>query len=174
MKMEKLNNKYSRKEQVESFVFRTKLTAKQKQKAENELKIARAKTKLLQNDNQVLYAKVLQLKFLMEDYTKSSNYDKELSFAYFLRKYIHLNYKLNKRFAQDIELDETELSSILNRGRMPSKKTIIRLELHSNNTIPAVSWYKLLEKEKEFILQNDVELRSKESKYVKNRLLFQL
>jgi hypothetical protein len=173
MKTEKLNRKYSRKEQADEFVFRTKLTPKQKQDAENELIIARKKIKNSQNENQILYAKLLQLKFLIEDYTKSNSYNKDLSFAYFLRKYIHLNYKLNKQFAQDIELDETELSSILNRGRLPSKKTIVRLELHSNNTIPAVSWYKLLEKEKEFVLQNDIELRLKESRHVKNRLLFQ-
>ena len=81
-----------------------------------------------------------------------------------------MKYKANKLFAKDIDIDETELSQILNSHRHPSEKTIIRLEIHSNKTIPALSWYKLLEKEKEYELENDMEIREKEVKHVKNKL----
>lgn len=172
MRREKLNKIYSKEEQVDAFVFRTKLSDKQIQEAANELQLARKKVKEQLNENQILYAKVQQLRFSIEDYAKSNSYNNDFSFAYFLRKYIKLNYKINKNFAKDIELPETELSSILNKGRTPSKKTIVRLELHSNNTISAVSWYKLLEKQKEYELQTDKESRLKESKHVKNRLVF--
>lgn len=172
MKTEKLNTKYSKEELAEAFVFRNKLSDKQILEAASELQLARKKFKEQLNENQILYAKVLQLRFLIEDYVKSNSYNKDFSFAYFLRKYIKLNYKINKNFAKDIELPETELSSILNKGRSPSKKTIVRLELHSNNTISAVNWYKLLEKQKEYELQTDKESRLKESKYVKNCLVF--
>ncbi|MFV7234570.1 hypothetical protein [Flavobacterium sp. ZB4R12] len=174
MKTDKLNKKYTPEEQAEAFVFRTKLTDKQIQEAANELQLARKKAKEQLNENQILYARVKQLRFLMEDYAKSNSYNQDFSFAYFLRKYIRLNYKINKNFAKDIQLPETELSSILNKGRTPSKKTIVRLELHSNNTIPAISWYKLLEKQKEHELQTDKEIREKESKHVKNRLVFNI
>jgi plasmid maintenance system antidote protein VapI len=172
MKSEEIDKKYSKEEQVESFVFRIKRSDKQIQEASNELVIARKKARGKLNESQILYAKVQQLRFLIEDYAKSNTYNKDFSFAYFLRKYIRLNYKLNKNFAADIELPQTELSSILNKGRIPSKKTIVRLELHSSNTISAVSWYKLLEKQKEYDLQTDKEARLKESKHVKNRLVF--
>jgi hypothetical protein len=52
-------------------------------------------------------------------------------------------------------LEETELSFILNGRRLPSEKVIARLGLHSNHFIPARSWYKLMEKEKEFDFSNN-------------------
>lgn len=170
MKTNKLNKKYSASELADSFVFRSTLKPKQKAEGKTELAKARAKVRKNLTVGQKLLAGVLQLKYQMEDYGRSSVYDKSLSFAYFLRQYIKLKYKANKQFALDINIDETELSQILNNHRSPSEKTIIRLEIHSNKTIPALSWYKLLEKEKEHDLQNNMEVREKETKYVKNKL----
>ncbi|MCD6065647.1 MAG: hypothetical protein K0S33_473 [Bacteroidetes bacterium] len=170
MKNKTLAKKYTDAELAESFVFRTRLTTRQKEDAQKELAEARLKNKTHLTDKQVLYAKVLQLRFQMEDYSNSDAYDEQLSFAYFLRQYINLSYKVNKQFAEDMNLDETELSQILNKHRSPSEKTIIRLEIHSHNTIPALSWYRLLEKEKEHALQTDSFIRSQETKFVKRRL----
>ena len=78
--------------------------------------------------------------------------------------------KKNKDFASDIDIDETELSQILNQHRKPREKIIIRLELHSNKTIPAITWFRLLEKEKEHEILTDNSLRRTESRHVKNRL----
>lgn len=172
MKMNNLDKKYTKEEQAEAFVFRNELSEKEKVEASDELILARKKAKDQLNDNQIVYAKVLQLRFQMEDYIRSNSYNKDFSFAFFLRKYIRLSYKINKDFAKDIQLAETELSSILNKGRTPNRKTFVRLELHSNNAIPAISWYKVLEKEKEYELQTDKVLREKEEKHVKNRLVF--
>jgi len=173
MKTNKLNAKYTSGELADAFVFRNELNEKQRTEATIQLAEARKAAKAALTDKQELYARVLQLRFVMEDYLNSSKYDKDLTLAHFLRKYIRLNYKTNKNFAKDIQLDETELSLILNKHREPSEKTIIRFELHSNNAIPAVNWYRLLEKEKEFQLKTDVKLRAKEEKFVKNRLIFE-
>lgn len=170
MKAKKLNKRYKASELADSFVFRTKLSPKQKEEARSQLATARKKNSEKRTDEQKLYARILQLRFRIEDYTRSATYDEQLSFSYFLRSYIKLGYKANKQFAKDIDMDETELSQVLNDHRSPSEKTIIRLELHSNNTIPALSWYKLLEKEKEHELQTNNTLREREEKYVKKRL----
>lgn len=114
-----------------------------------------------------MYARVKQLQFQMEDYAKSEKYKEELSFAY-----IRLRYKVQKNFAEDIKIAPTELSSILNNGRPPSKKMIVRLEWHSSSVISAVSWYKLREKEKEYELTTDKKIRIQEEKYVHNRMVF--
>lgn len=172
MKTDKLNSKYTLKEQADSFVFRNKLTPKQAEEAASQLSEARKKNREQMTESQVLYTKVQQLRFQIEDYAKSEKYNEEFSFAYFLRKYIKLAYKVQKNFAKDIKVPTSELSSILNSGRPPGKKIIVRLELHSNNTIPAVSWYKLWEKEKEHELKNDEDLRKQEQKHVQNRLVF--
>jgi transcriptional regulator with XRE-family HTH domain len=170
MKTEKLNKKYTSNELADSFVFRNTLTAQQKEDAGKQLEEARKKAKKQHTSGDILYAGVLQLRYRIEEYTGSSLYKADLSFAYFLRAYIKLNYKNNKDFAKDIHLDETELSQVLNGHRSPSEKTLIRLELHSNKMIPALCWFKLLEKEKEYELETDNALREREEKYVRNRL----
>jgi len=172
MKTEKLNKKYTPSELADAFVFRNTLTDKQKEEARKQLAEARKKVKEKTTDTQKLYARILQLRYQMEDYAKSSTYDEKQNFASFLRTYIKLNYKINKEFADDIHINETELSQILNKHRDPSENIIIRLELHSNNVIPAVSWFKLLEKEKLYELETDTSLREQEEKYVKRRLAF--
>lgn len=174
MKSKKLTAKYTAEELADSFVFRNTLTAGQKEAADRQLAEARKKIKQEITADEALYAGVLQLHYQIEDYTNSTQYKEHLSLAYFLRAYIKLSYKTNKDFAKDIHLDETELSQILNGHRAPSEKTMIRLEIHSGKLIPAVSWYKLLEKEKEYELETDNVLREQEEKYVKNRLTFGL
>lgn len=172
MKFKEMKEKYDSSEIAKSYVFRPNLTKKQKEKADKDLKESRRKNKTSVSDMQKVYANLLQLRFLMEDYIISKSYDQNLSFAYFLRMYIKLKYSLNKDFAKDIQLDETELSSILNKRRSPSDKTIIRLELHSNNVISAISWFKVLEKEKEHKFQTDKTIRHEEAKHVKNSFVF--
>lgn len=170
MKTEKLLKKYSPRELAESFVFRTKLSAKKKKEADEQLKKMREKVQKEITPEQALLARLFQLKYQIEDYSKDSTYDISRSFGYFLREYLKsLNMK-NKDFASDIDIDETELSQILNRHRKPSEKIIIRLEIHSNKMIPAITWYKLLEKEKEYELLTNQLIRRSESKHVKNRL----
>ncbi len=170
--MKKINEKYSPKELAESFVFRNQSTREQKEELSAELAEARKQVQSEMDEKDELYAQVLQLRFQIEDYLKASRFDTSLTFASFLRQYIKLGYKMNKEFAADINLDETELSAILNKHRSPSDKTIIRLELHSNNAIPAITWYKLLEKEKEHRIQSDQKIRENENRFVKKRLLF--
>jgi hypothetical protein len=174
MKTEKLNKKYSTAELANSFVFRTKLTSKQKKSADNELSNSRKKLRERLSDDQVLCARIMQLRFQMEDYLKSNEYDQEMAFSYFLKQYINLRYTINKKFAEDIKLNEAELSFILNNRRLPNEKVVARLGLHSNNLIPALSWYKLLEKEREYHFVHNHALMELEGKYVKNRLKVKL
>lgn len=172
MNLKKIEEKYDSNEIAKSYVFRPSLTKKQKEIADEHLAKSREKSISQTSEAEDSYAKLLQLRFLMEDYIKSESYDEKFSFAYFLRQYIKLKYKVNKDFAKDIQIDETELSSILNNRRSPSDKTIIRLELHSNNKIPAITWFKVLEKEKEHRFYTDKNIRKEEEKNVKNRLVF--
>ena len=170
--MKKLNKKYTDSELAESFIFRSKITAKQKFEADKQLNEALAKKKEKTSEKEKLYASLMQMRFQMEDYVGSNSYNEQLSFSYFLRRYIKLRYKANKQFAMDINIEATELSLILNNHRLPSEKTIVRLELHS--AIPAVVWYKLVEKQKEYELTTDKSLREKEIKHVRNRLELKL
>lgn len=68
--MDNLDKKYTKEEQSEAFFFRNDFSEKEKVEASNELILARKKAKKQLNDNQIRYAKVLQLRFQMEDNSK--------------------------------------------------------------------------------------------------------
>lgn len=171
--MERLNKKYTTKELAESFVFRTKITAKEKKEAVLELAEARKKSRERSNPNHVLLAKLLQLKYQIEDYSRSTDFDNNLHFGSFLKEYVRSLNKKNKDLASDLDVDETYFSQIINKHRKPNDELIIRLEIHCNKIIPAITWYKLIEKEKEYELITDTFMRKHEKKHVKNSLNFQ-
>jgi plasmid maintenance system antidote protein VapI len=88
----------------------------------------------------------------MEDYIKTDEFVKELHFGFFLKEYIARLDKKNKDFAQEINMDPSELSQVINKHRSPSDKLIIRLDIHSNKNFPALMWLRLIEKEKAYEL----------------------
>lgn len=173
MKNKENRAKYSPEELVDAVVFKNPILEKERLKATEELTKARLKNRKNQSESHRLYSKILQLRFLMEDYVASNIYDENQTFASFLKKYIKLLYKSNKAFAEDIDLKQTELSLVLNEHRLPTAKMFIRLEIHSNNAIPALSWYKVVEKQRAYVLENDKEFKQEQKKFVKNCLEFE-
>jgi len=119
-----------------------------------------------------MYTKLLQLKFQLEEYIGSNQYEEVLNFGYFLNEYVNRQEKLDKEFAADIDVKPAVLSQYLNNHRKPTEKFVIRLELHSNGMISALAWLKLLQKDKEHQIMTDKTIRKEESKHVKHRLEF--
>lgn len=170
MKKNHLKDKYTDKELAESFVFRNKLTPAQKEEASAELTKKRKELRQAVTPKEILLSRLLQLKYQMEDYLDNSDYDNARTFGFFLKGYVEMLNKKNKEFAQDIDINQTELSQIINNHRSPSEKVIIRLEIHSNKIIPAIMWHRLIEKEKEYQIMNDSELRAREKNHVRNAI----
>jgi hypothetical protein len=164
--------KYKPEEIVESFIFPNDLNKTQKEQVLDNFRTWRKKNELKRTTESKLITQLLQLRFLMEDYIKESGYKKNYDFSYFLKEYITRLEKKNKDFANEIDVDPTELSQIINKHRPPNEKFIIRLEIHSNKNFPAIIWFKLIEKEKTFQLLNNIQLRASENKHVKSRLDF--
>jgi plasmid maintenance system antidote protein VapI len=161
---------YSRKELADAFVLTQKLTKKQQAEAAKQLAAAREKRQKEFSEADRLLANLLQFKFQLEDYLKNESFNTEKTFGHFLKEYLHLIHKKRNEFAAEIDIHETLLSQLINNHRDPGDNIMIRLELHSNNSIPAASWYRLVEKKKEYFIQNDKELRKSEKKFVKKRL----
>lgn len=169
-KIKELFEQYTPEEIADAFVLPSHLTEAEEEESRTQLmeilKIRRA----AMTEEQKLHSNLLQLRYQMEDYVKSDKYDENYSFSSCLRRYIKLNYKVNKDFAKDIHLKDTELSQILNNHRLPNENTVVRLEIHSSNVISASLWLKVSQKEKEHKLKNNTELRKQQSKFVRNRL----
>jgi plasmid maintenance system antidote protein VapI len=168
--VKKVQGKYSRKEIVESFVLPQRLTASQKKDAALNLKQARTTARAEMTEEQILSSKVLQLKFQLEDYLRKEEFNPEFKFGHFLSAYVTLQNKKRREFAREIHINETELSQLINHHRSPNDNLIIRLEIHSNNFIPAVAWYKLVQKEKEYEIMTNKVMRQQEMKFVTNKL----
>jgi plasmid maintenance system antidote protein VapI len=167
-----LARKYTPAEIAESFVFPGESDKKQREESLESFQKFRRETESRRSPKDKLISQLLQLRFLMEDYVKTDSYNTNYNFAYFLKEYIGRQQKKHKEFAHEIQVDPTELSQIINRRRPPSEKLIIRLEIHSNKSFPAIMWFKTIQMEKAFELVHDQELRETEHKHVKGKLAF--
>lgn len=158
--------KHTPEELAEAIVYPVSLTSKQKKEAAEQLAAARKKSQEEMTESDRLTLQLLQLKFQLEDYIESKKYDLKKNFGFFLKQYIDILEIKRKTFANDISIDETMLSQLINMHRTPPDYISIRLELHSNNIIPADYWFKLAEKEKEYKIKTDKKLREQEKKFV--------
>jgi hypothetical protein len=157
---------------ADGIMIPAKRTAKQKSEADRLLAEHRAKRRAEMTVEEELHFQLLKLKFQLEDYINESPYNPEFTFGYFLEQYLRLSNRKKKDFANDIQIHETLLSSLLKNRREPNESIMIRLELHSNNAIPAIDWFRLIEKGKEHQISTNKALRDKESRYVTRSLQF--
>lgn len=111
----------------------------------------------------------LQLKFEMQSYLEDES-DSITPFGFFLKEYIDRTQKKNKEFAEDISINYTELSQVINQKRRPSEKMILRLHIHSNEFFPASLWFAILEKERRAELEKNTSLIKAQKSFVKNKL----
>jgi len=165
--------KYSKQELAEAVIF--PLTAPKTVKAKREDIVfwkERREAFETRTANQKIYSRLLQLKFQLEEYVESNQYEEVLNFGYFLGEYVNRQAKQDSEFAAEIDIKPQVLSQYLNSHRKPTEKVVIRLELHSNGIIPAISWFKLLQKDKEHEIMTNKTIRNEESKHIKNKLDF--
>jgi len=174
MNYKKLRKKYTPEELAEGFVFPVKLTAKQQKEAAKQLAEARKKTQQEMTDQDRLISGLWQFRFQLEDYLESKEYNPDLTFGHFLKRYVELLDKKRKTFAEEISIDETLLSQLINMHRLPPDYVAIRLEIHSNNMIPAAYWIRLVEKQRLHEIETDKEMRKKERPFVHGKLTVSL
>lgn len=166
------NKKYTDADLAEAMVFAT--DKEQHAHALDDFKIVRARLSSRQSEKSKQKTKLLQLKFMMEDYLASREFNKEYYFGYFLKEYIVRLEVKNKEFANDIMVNPAELSQVIKRRRKPTEKLIYRLHIHSNKNFPATIWFALLEKDRNFELYYNRTIIDSEEKHVKRKLAFSL
>jgi plasmid maintenance system antidote protein VapI len=129
-------------------------------------------TKVYSRVKSEIYNQLLELKAHLLKYIESNRFEEKLSFGYFLNEYIRHQKKTDAQFAIEIGVADAAISQYINNRRKPTQKFMIRLELHSNSIFRAIDWFKLLQKEKEWEIITDQNLRIQESNYVRKRLKF--
>jgi len=81
--------------------------------------------------DQIIRAKLLQLKLKMEDYLKKPVYDNRNYFSEFLESYVDIIYSKRSFFAEDLNVAPVSLSQIINNHREPKEEFILKLMIHS-------------------------------------------
>lgn len=103
---------------------------------------------------QVIRAKLLQLKLKMEEYLKKPVYDNRNYFSEFLGLYIDTIYSKRSVFAKDMDIAPVSLSQVINNHREPKEEFILKLMLHSEMVYKNVcefhkkTWYQVYFHEK--------------------------
>jgi plasmid maintenance system antidote protein VapI len=159
--------KYTDQELAEAHILPAAKTAAERKKADKEFSEFRLSRLAAMTPEQLLFQNLMQIKYTMEDYINSGSFKKEFTFGYFLSEYIHTLHIDKAKFSKQISVHNTKLSRLISNIDKPSEKIMVRLEIHSNNTIPAVTWYRIYEKQREFHLLFAQKLRAIERQHVK-------
>lgn len=105
-------------------------------------------------ETEILKAKLMQLKFKIENYLSSTVFENEHNFTGFLENYIDILYPKKTDFAADMNITANYLSKVINRHREPNDMFIMRLMIHSEKVYKQVCsfkkecWYQIYFKDK--------------------------
>ncbi|PTX61712.1 hypothetical protein C8N46_104356 [Kordia periserrulae] len=106
------------------------------------------------SNSQVVQAKLLQLKFQMQEFIKQPVNEAKSYFSMFLQQYIDTLYAKRAVFAKDIGITPVQLSQVINNHRAPQDDFILKLMIHSERMYKGVSpfpealWYQVYFHEK--------------------------
>ena len=104
--------------------------------------------------DQIIQAKLLQLKLKMEEYLKNPVYNNRNYFSEFLESYVDTIYSKRSVFAKDIDIAPVNLSQVTNNHREPINDFILKLMIHSEMAyknvceFPKETWYQVYFQEK--------------------------
>ena len=155
---------------LDGLILTRDLSGREQRKANDELTEARRQVQAGLTGQDRLAARILQFKLKLHEYLSEKNFDPAMTFSSCLAQYVAILDKKRRTFADEINIDETELSQVINRHRAPAEYLFIRLEIHSNNNIPANWWFKLMEREKEHRISTNKELRKLQRRHVRKKL----
>lgn len=170
MSVKKLIEKNDPEELVKTFVLPAKLNKNEQKEAAEQLKQARQKLRSQASMQDILSLNLMQLKFQLEDYIKSDQYDPDKKFGYFLKAYLDVVNKKASELAKDVNVHKTLISQYISNSREPNDTFLIRLELHSNNNIPAHYWFMVIQKGVVYHLQTNRAIRKEEKQNVTHRV----
>lgn len=103
---------------------------------------------------QIVRAKLLQLKLKMENYLIEQNNTEDNHFTQFLKMYIDTIYSHRSKFAEDMNITPVFLSQVINNHRDPKEEFLLKLMIHSEKVFKNVgdfqkkTWYQVYFQEK--------------------------
>ena len=124
--------------------------------------------------DQIIRAKLLQLKLKMEEYIKEPMNSNQNYFTEFLKSYIDIIYPKRSLFAKDIDIAPVSLSQVINNHRAPKEEFIMKLMIHSEKVYKNICafrkriWFQVYYHEKICdTMSNQAQWRPKVERHVK-------
>ncbi|MCB9236049.1 MAG: hypothetical protein H6581_30660 [Bacteroidia bacterium] len=99
--------------------------------------------------DEIIRARLMQLKLKMEQYLRNPFYDGRNHFSEFLEAYIDTIYPKRSAFARDIDITPVALSQVINNHRDPKDEFMLKLMVHSEKVFQKVCnfqkriWYEV-------------------------------
>ena len=159
---EGLSRQYTSQELAESFVFPSEHTEEKEKAVHQELVKLRMERLRNMTEEEVMFDGLLRMKYRIEDYVKSSSHHSEFSFGNQLKEYLRITHRSQAGLSDEIDIDKTRMSKLINDKIKPNLELCYRLEKHSDKIISAKHWFKLYLKELEKTLEMSPKMREKE------------
>lgn len=171
-------NKNEEMEEFQYLIDSRKLTDKEIASEKHAILKAREARFRSRSENEKKAARLLQLKFQMEEYLNNTECSSGPHFSKFLNIYVDTLYDKRKQFAADISIDPIMLSQVMNNHRDPQEIFIHRLIIHSSVSYGKLCsynrdlWPRVFYQDKicMFLSRQEV-VRDSEEKYVTSRKL---
>ncbi len=165
---QKLREQYTDAEIADFAMIPEELSEKEEAQARADFAKLRMKRREEMSKKDKLLSSLLSIKYQIKSYISSEGFHVEKSFGNFLKKYIKVIGRKQKELAEEIDVHPSRLNRILNGKEKIGKSIAYRLENHSGDLIPALFWWKLMQKEVEEEIRYDEKERMLEKKHVKN------
>lgn len=112
-----------------------------KEKDLDSIQLMDARLQRLKNlsKEQIIHAKLMQVKLNMEDFLSNSLFSNQNHFGRFLGQYVDSIYSKRSEFADDINITPNLLSKIINHHREPNEEFFHRLMIHSEKAFKNVT-----------------------------------
>lgn len=159
---QKLKEKFTLEELADAVMVSEELSEEEERKERKAFAKLRLERKANMSDKERLLSSLLSMKYQMKSYIESREYDKEKCFGCFLKSYIKITGRTQKKIAQEIGVSVARIRKILKGKEVIGEAIAYRLERHSGEIIPAIFWWKLMQKEVEQAILTGEDKRIKE------------
>lgn len=104
-----------------------------REREQDSIALMQARLERLKNlpKQQILRAKLMQLKLRMEDFLHSTINDNQVHFTQFLEFYVDTLYSKRSDFTRDLNITAVSLSQVINKHREPKEEFLFKLLFHS-------------------------------------------
>jgi len=162
----KLKKKYSKKELAEAVMVSQELSKEEEKSARDEFVRFRMNKRENRSEKELLLSNLLTLKYTIKSYLDSNEFVEENNFGNILKSYLKIVGRSQKKLAEEIGLHPSRINRIIKGKERIGKSIVYRLESHSGEIIPALYWWKLIQKEIEQEILTEKQERELEKKNV--------